>query len=193
MAVSTFLPSASRMSPKTTFAPSRATVRASAAPWPFAPPLISATFPSSFPMSVSLWRAPAASAGARISARGRRVRGDPVPGDVDAAGEPHTLMRRHVVEHALEARRPRRMPGEAQVEPERHHPGLRPALAVEHVEAIFQEREIVVGREEAAASELRIVRREAVRSPQVRAPVHPNPVRQFVEEGGFLYEQPPGV
>src|SRR5436309_2179392 len=51
MAASTFLPSASRMSPKTTFAPSRTNVSASAAPWPRAPPLISATLPSSFPMT----------------------------------------------------------------------------------------------------------------------------------------------
>src|SRR6266545_310651 len=51
MEASTFLPSASRMSPKTTFAPSRANVSASAAPCPRAPPLISATFPSSFPMA----------------------------------------------------------------------------------------------------------------------------------------------
>ena len=50
MAASTFWPSASRMSPKTTLAPSRAKVSASAAPCPRAPPLISATFPSSFPM-----------------------------------------------------------------------------------------------------------------------------------------------
>ena len=45
------LPSSSRMSPKTTLAPSRANVSASAAPCPRAPPLISATFPSSFPMA----------------------------------------------------------------------------------------------------------------------------------------------
>src|SRR5688572_15802247 len=59
MAVSTSWPSASRMSPKTTLAPSRAKVSASAAPCPRAPPLISATFPSSLPMvfflSLSRW------------------------------------------------------------------------------------------------------------------------------------------
>src|SRR5436309_531160 len=55
IAASTFLPSASRMSPKTTFAPSRANVSASAAPWPRAPPLSNASFPSSFPMSISLY------------------------------------------------------------------------------------------------------------------------------------------
>src|SRR2546427_10114886 len=55
MEASAFLPSASRMSPKTPFAPSRANVSASAAPWPRAPPLINATFPSSFPMSISLF------------------------------------------------------------------------------------------------------------------------------------------
>src|SRR3989442_5042194 len=53
MAASTFWPSASRMSPKTTLAPSLANVSASAAPCPRAPPLISATFPSSFPISIS--------------------------------------------------------------------------------------------------------------------------------------------
>src|SRR6185369_5820783 len=51
MVASTFWPSVSRMSPKTTLAPSRANVSASAAPCPRAPPLISATFPSSFPMA----------------------------------------------------------------------------------------------------------------------------------------------
>ena len=54
MAASTFLPSSSRMSPKTTRAPSLTKVSASAAPCPRAPPLISATLPSSFPMTVSL-------------------------------------------------------------------------------------------------------------------------------------------
>src|SRR6185295_19909384 len=51
MVASTFWPSVSRISPKTTWAPSRAKVSASAAPCPRAPPLISATFPSSFPMA----------------------------------------------------------------------------------------------------------------------------------------------
>src|ERR687892_1678465 len=51
MMASTFCPSASRMSPKTTVAPSRTNVSASAAPCPRAPPLISATLPSSFPIS----------------------------------------------------------------------------------------------------------------------------------------------
>src|SRR5215470_3434342 len=52
MATSTFCPSTSRTSPKTTFAPSLANVSASAAPCPRAPPLISATLPSSLPMAV---------------------------------------------------------------------------------------------------------------------------------------------
>src|SRR6266853_317500 len=51
MAPSTFLPSSSRMAPNTTRAPSRAKVSASAAPCPLAPPLISATFPSSLPIA----------------------------------------------------------------------------------------------------------------------------------------------
>src|SRR5262245_18045483 len=54
MASSTCLPSASSTSPNTTLAPSRTNRSASAAPWPRAPPLISATLPSSFPMSSSL-------------------------------------------------------------------------------------------------------------------------------------------
>src|SRR5918996_6025030 len=64
MVASTFCPSASRMSPKTTFAPSRANVSASAAPCPRAPPLISATLPSNLPIvlscSSSPWSWPAA-------------------------------------------------------------------------------------------------------------------------------------
>src|SRR4029450_8241993 len=51
MAASTCCPSASRMSPKTTFAPSFVNVSASAAPWPRAPPLINATLPASRPPS----------------------------------------------------------------------------------------------------------------------------------------------
>ena len=47
MSASTAWPSATRMSPMTTRAPSRANRRASAAPIPRAPPLISATFPAS--------------------------------------------------------------------------------------------------------------------------------------------------
>src|SRR6266849_4801555 len=99
-----------RMSPKTTFAPSRANVSASAAPCPRAPPLISATFPSSFPISVSLFGRP--------SARGRRVGDDPVFGDVDAPREPHALVASDIVQRALEAGRPRGMPDEPQVQPE---------------------------------------------------------------------------
>src|SRR2546422_7391881 len=53
IAVSTFLPSSSRMSPNTTAAPSRTNSWVSAAPCPRAPPLISATLPASLPMGVS--------------------------------------------------------------------------------------------------------------------------------------------
>src|SRR5262245_60143270 len=51
MVSSIFLPSASRTSPNTTLAPSRVNRIASAAPCPRAPPLMSATLPSSFPMT----------------------------------------------------------------------------------------------------------------------------------------------
>src|SRR5437870_10146966 len=52
----TFLPSSSRTSPSTTAAPSRENMRPSTAPWPRAPPLISATFPSSRPIAcLLLW------------------------------------------------------------------------------------------------------------------------------------------
>src|SRR5262252_4992227 len=51
ISASTRRPSSSRTSPKTTWAPSRANSFASAAPCPRAPPLISATFPSSLPMA----------------------------------------------------------------------------------------------------------------------------------------------
>src|SRR5438132_4790331 len=54
MVASTFWPSASLTSPKTTFAPSRTNVSASAAPCPRAPPLISATLPSSFPIGLDV-------------------------------------------------------------------------------------------------------------------------------------------
>src|SRR6266850_1491654 len=181
MAVSTFLPSASRMSPKTTFAPSLANVSASAAPCPRAPPLMSATFPSSLPISVSLFGRP--------SARGRGVCGDPVLGDVDAACDPHAPVPVDIVQRALETRGARRMPDEPHVQPERYHLGLRLALAVEHVEAVLHEGEIVVGGEEAAAAELRIVRREAVRHDQMRTLVHAHPVGQLVVVGVRVVEK----
>src|SRR5262245_22101396 len=50
ISASTFLPSSSSTSPSTTAAPSRTNMRPSVAPWPRAPPLISATLPSSRPM-----------------------------------------------------------------------------------------------------------------------------------------------
>src|SRR5712691_3965369 len=53
MSASVALPAASRISPKTTCAPSRQNIRASQAPCPRAPPLIRAIFPSSLPMSCS--------------------------------------------------------------------------------------------------------------------------------------------
>src|SRR5215510_4880501 len=145
------------MSPNTTRAPSLTNVSASAAPCPRAPPLISATLPSSFPMTIS------------PSARGRWMRGDPVTSDVDAAGEPHTLVAGDVVERALQAGGPRRMPDQAQVQAQRHHLGLRAALAVEDVEAVPDERVVVAGREEAAAAELGVVGRQAVRHHEMRA------------------------
>src|SRR5215831_19404949 len=54
MSASTCFPCASRTSPKTTLAPSRAHNFASAAPCPRAPPLMSATLPSSLPILTSL-------------------------------------------------------------------------------------------------------------------------------------------
>src|SRR5215471_7289660 len=53
MSTSVALPSTSKISPKTTFAPSRQNIRASQAPCPRAPPLIRAIFPSSLPMPYS--------------------------------------------------------------------------------------------------------------------------------------------
>src|SRR3989442_709421 len=143
MGASTFFHPASRTSRKTTFALSLGKGSASAAPCPRAPPLMSATLPSSFPMAFSLFCV------ARVSARGRRVRGDPVFGDVDAPREPHALVKSDVVQRPLEAGCPGRVPDEPQVQPERHHLGLRLALAVQHVEAVFHEREVVVRGEEA--------------------------------------------
>src|SRR6266700_6499815 len=194
MAASTRLPSASRMSPKTTFAPSRVKSSASAAPWPRAPPLISATFPSSFPITLSLLQARAP------SGRRRRVRGDPVFGDVETPCEPHAVVLGHIVERALEPRGARWMTDEPQVQAERHHLRLRAALAVEHIEAVLDEREVVLGGEEAAAAELRIVGGEAVRHDQMRAVVHPQPVRQLVvvcvrivEKAALLDQKAPRV
>src|SRR5262249_34583722 len=179
MAASTFLPSASRMSPKTTLAPSRAKSCASAAPCPRAPRLINATFASSFPIILlrDVGRPQ------RASARRCRMRGDPVSGDVETPCEPHAVVLCHVIECALEPGGARRMTDEPEVQAERHHLGLRPTLAIEHVEAVLHEREVVVGREEAAAPELRVVGRQAVRDDEVRAVVHPHPVRQLVVVG----------
>src|SRR5215510_578582 len=156
------------MSPNTTRAPSLTNVSASAAPCPRAPPLISATLPSSFPMTIS------------PSARGRWMSGDPVTSDVDAPGEPDALVAGDVVERALQAGGPRWVPDQAQVQAERHHLGLRAALAVENVEAVPDERVVVARREEAAAAELGIVGGEAVGHHQMRAIVHAHPVGELV-------------
>src|SRR6266545_7335789 len=53
ISASTRCPSSSRMSPKTTLAPSRTKSLASVAPCPRAPPLISATLPLSLPIAAS--------------------------------------------------------------------------------------------------------------------------------------------
>src|SRR5207237_10137972 len=102
--------------------------------------------------------------------------GDPVFGDIEAPSEPDALMAPHVVARALEPRGPRGMADESQVQAERHHLGLRPALAIEHVEAVLDEREVVVRGEAATATELRIVGGEAVRHDEVRAPAHADPL-----------------
>src|SRR5215510_7342376 len=176
------------MSPNTTRAPSLTNVSASAAPCPRAPPLMSATLPSSFPMTIS------------PSARGRWMIGDPVTSDVDAPGEPDALVAGDVVERALEAGGARRMPDQPQVQAERHHLGLRAALTVEDIEAVLDERVVVVRGEEAAAAELGVVGREAIRHDQVRAIVHAHPVGELVvvrvgvvEEAAFLDQQPTRV
>src|SRR5262245_25577596 len=166
------------MSPKTTFAPSRANVSASAAPCPRAPPLISATFPSSFPMTIS------------SSARGRWMVGDPVSGDVDAPGEPDALVAGDVVERTLQAGGSRWMADQAQVQPERHHLGLRSALAVEDVEAVPDERVVVRGGEEAAAAKLGVVGGQAVGHHQMRAIVHAHPVGELVVVRVGVVEEP---
>ena len=57
ISASTLWPSSSKTSPKTTVAPSRQNSLASVSPWPLAPPLISATFPSSLPMGPSSQKA----------------------------------------------------------------------------------------------------------------------------------------
>src|SRR5207247_6394287 len=83
---------------------------------------------------------------------------------------------------------------------ERQHLRLRLALAVEHVEAVLHEREVVVAGEEAAAPELRVVGREAVRHDEVWSVAHAYPVRELVvvrigvvEKATLVDEQPPGV
>src|SRR5262245_15590009 len=77
ISAATACPSASRMSPMTTRAPSRANSRASLAPMPRAPPLMSATFPASL-MVTSLSRCPGRSA----------VRGAGGPGQIGPAPVP---------------------------------------------------------------------------------------------------------
>src|SRR5262245_24833731 len=97
------------------------------------------------------WLSPCQRPGASptaCSACRRRMRGGPVFRDVETPREPHAVVLGHVVEHPLEPGGARWMTDEPEVQAERHHLGLRSALAVEHVEAVLDEREVVVGGEE---------------------------------------------
>src|SRR5262245_52468462 len=116
ISASTFLPSSSSTSPSTTAAPSRTNMRPSVAPWPRAPPLISATLPSSRPMIGLLLRVRFEPVDVRRDARFDRMLGaipdlgrPPEIGRVIGRGavrlprlEGRALCARHCLQHRLE-------------------------------------------------------------------------------------------
>src|SRR5437016_4752033 len=67
-----------------------------------------------------------------------------------------------------------------EMQAERHHLRLRRPLAIQHVEAVGHEPEVIVRGEEPAAAKLRVVGGEAVRHDEVRPLVHAHPVRELV-------------
>ncbi|SON60498.1 hypothetical protein MSIMFI_01993 [Mycobacterium simulans] len=70
------------------------------------------------------------------------MNGTPVFGDLDAPGQPHPIMRLHVVEEALRRRDPRRAAGQPTVQTNGQHLGAAVgALGVEHVERVAKVRQ----------------------------------------------------
>src|SRR5687767_1556876 len=66
----------------------------------------------------------------------RRMRGQPMPGDLGAAADPEIGAARDMVEETLQRRGPAGAPGQAAMQPDRHHLGLGGALAAEEIQAV---------------------------------------------------------
>src|SRR5437764_6669198 len=92
-----------------------------------------------------------------------------MPRDVDAAREPDALMPGGVVDKAFERGGAARPPGEATMQPDRHHARPRLALAIENVEAVLQIGEELITRVEALRRrEAHVVRVEGIGDDQLR-------------------------
>src|SRR5262245_6351607 len=62
----------------------------------------------------------------------------PVPRDVDAARDPHAIVRGHVVEETLQGTQAPGPPEQPAVHAHAHHRGALVALGIQHVEAVAQ-------------------------------------------------------
>src|SRR5579885_2869485 len=115
---------------------------------------------------------------------------DPMPRDVLAPADPDAGMPADVVEKTLEAGRSCGMADLPEVQPDRHHLGLRRALAIEDVEGIAAEGEEIVGGREDAAAELGVVVGESVGYHEMRPAAHRDPVGKLVVVGVAVVEEP---
>ena len=103
-----------------------------------------------------------------IRLTGRKVR-NPVSRDVDATGDPHLVVRLHVIEEAFECGDARRPADQPAVQPDRQHlRRTRHAFGVEHVECVAQMcEELVAASESARAREPHVVGVQCVGHHQV--------------------------
>ena len=108
------------------------------------------------------------SGGGASAALSRRVRRDPVAGDVGAAADPDPVVAHDVLDKADQRRGAARMPGQAHVQPDRHHARPVGAFLVQQVEAVAQIGEEILARPETAAAEFHVVGRQRVRDHEMR-------------------------
>ena len=122
---------------------------------------------------------------------GAWMRGDPVPGDVDAPADPHALVSADIVEKPLQrgdAARPAAQPGmQADGQHLRRVESRRIAFAIQRVEGVLQVvEELRAGIKALRCGEAHVVAVEGIGNDEVRRRARarrPNPVRQVVGVG----------
>lgn len=127
--------------------------------------------------------------------------GDPVPGDVGTAANPHVLEAEDIVEKTLQSNEPAGMTGEARMQADGHHARDARALAVIDVERVPEIGEEIGGSAKTGRRrELGVVVGEGVRDDEVGFAANRRPVGKIVgigigvvEEAAFLDEEAAGV